>query len=64
MTQAFQWWKQNPAMRAMKTTPLIFVEAWNELGEGSYIVPTKGDKFDYTKALKTGIEAGKKLIGK
>jgi hypothetical protein len=64
VTQAFVWWKQNPSVRAMKTTPLIFVEAWNELGEGSYIAPTKGDKFAYTRALKAGIEAGKKQSGK
>ena len=31
--------------------PMVLVEAWNELGEGSYIVPTVGDGTAYGDAL-------------
>jgi len=56
VAEALRWWCDHPKMRVMKTTPLIFVEAWNELGEGSYIVPTHGDGFTYLKALEQGLE--------
>ncbi len=62
VSDALRWWHANPAMRVMKNTPLIFVEAWNELGEGSYIVPTKGTGFTYLNALKRGLEMGMAAI--
>jgi hypothetical protein len=31
--------------------PIVMLEAWNELGEGSYIVPTIGDCHAYGKAV-------------
>lgn len=42
LTDAIQWMDANPA----KTTKerLVLIYAWNELGEGGYLVPTKGDK--------------------
>ena len=46
----------HPAMR-VTASPLIFIEAWNELGEGSYLVPTSGDGFAYTDAMKQGLSA-------
>jgi len=41
LTDAVKWMDDNPT----KTTRerLILVYAWNELGEGGYLVPTKGD---------------------
>ena len=32
-------------------TSLVLLEAWNELGEGSYLVPTVGDGTSYTDSL-------------
>jgi hypothetical protein len=37
--------------------PLVFVEAWNELGEGAYIVPTVGACHRYGAALAAAIAA-------
>ncbi len=62
VADAIEWWKNNPKMRVMKNTPLIFVEAWNELGEGSYIIPTKGERFTYVNALNDGIKKGMRAI--
>lgn len=41
LTDAIQWMDDNPT----KTTKerIVLVYAWNELGEGGYLVPTKGD---------------------
>lgn len=60
VVDAFRWWHDYPRMRVMKKTPLIFVEAWNELGEGSYVIPTRGEGFTFLKALKQGIKEGKR----
>lgn len=42
LKDAIQWMDDNPT----KTTKerLVLIYAWNELGEGGYLVPTKGDK--------------------
>ena len=48
---AIQWSEDHPKMRVTKERPFILIEAWNELGEGSYIMPTKGDDGAYLKAL-------------
>lgn len=49
LEDAIQWMDNNPT----KTTKerLVLIYAWNELGEGGYLVPTKGDK----KAVKLKI---------
>jgi hypothetical protein len=39
------------------TPPLVLMEAWNELGEGSFIVPTLGDGTTYGDALATMLSA-------
>lgn len=54
MADALLWWRYHPKMCVMKTEPLIFVEAWNLLGEASFILPTRGDDFAYLKGLKRG----------
>jgi hypothetical protein len=44
-----------------KTAPdrIVMVYAWNEIGEGGYIVPTKGDpEGKYIKAIRD-VLAGK-----
>jgi len=40
---ALKWWRDHPGMHVTGKRPFILIEAWNELGEGSYIMPTKGD---------------------
>jgi hypothetical protein len=52
---ALQWWRDHPKMQVTGKRPFILIEAWNELGEGSYIVPTKGDGDAYLKALSRGL---------
>jgi len=52
LTDASAWMDKNPK----KTTKerIVLVYAWNELGEGGYLVPTKGDpKGSYLKVIKS-----------
>jgi hypothetical protein len=39
--------------------PLMFVEAWNELGEGAYVVPTVGSCHQYGAALAAAVTASR-----
>lgn len=50
---AIVWANSNPRLRpeASPTPPLVIIEAWNEFGEGSYILPTTGDGTSYGDAL-------------
>jgi hypothetical protein len=50
---AIGWVESNPRVRpdAAPAPPMVVIEAWNELGEGSYLVPTLGDQKAYGKAL-------------
>ena len=50
---AIRWEKHHPAMRVAPPPhrPVLLIEAWNELGEGSYMVPTIGDHNAYGNAL-------------
>jgi hypothetical protein len=41
LTDAIQWMDDNPTKTPKERIVLIY--AWNELGEGGYLVPTKGD---------------------
>lgn len=41
LTDAIQWMDDNPTKTTKERIVLIY--AWNELGEGGYLVPTKGD---------------------
>lgn len=41
--------------------PLIFINAWNEWGEGAYLEPDEQNRFGYLEALKQALE-GQKLI--
>jgi hypothetical protein len=45
--------ESNPQVRAepAPTPPLVMISAWNELGNGSYMVPTVGDGTGYGDAL-------------
>jgi hypothetical protein len=49
---AIRWSAAHPgALARGERRPLVLIEAWNELGEGSYIVPTAGTCHRYGKAL-------------
>ena len=50
---AIRWALRHPNMRVAPPPhrPLLLIEAWNELGEGSYMVPTVGNDNAYGKAL-------------
>ena len=50
---AIEWAYANARMQPepLPAPPLIFIEAWNEYGEGSYIAPTVGDGHRYGNAL-------------
>ncbi len=61
LKDAVKWMDDHPD----QTVPerLVFIYAWNELGEGGYLVPTKGDpKALYLKAVKEVVtEQNKKM---
>ena len=50
---AITWTADNPNLRpeAPPAQPLVLIEAWNELGEGSHIIPTVEDGTSYGDAL-------------
>jgi hypothetical protein len=50
---AIAWAIANPQMRPepSPTPPLVLIEAWNEFGEGSHILPTAGDGTSYGDAI-------------
>jgi hypothetical protein len=51
LSAAIKWMDDNPANTTKERVMLIY--AWNELGEGGYLVPTKGDKkASYLKTIK------------
>ena len=52
---AITWALANPNLRPepSPTPPLVLIEAWNELGEGSHVIPTAGDGTSYGDALAT-----------
>jgi hypothetical protein len=53
MEDAIAWLRENPSMHVGTGSepPLVLIEAWNELGEGSYVIPTKQDRYAYGRAL-------------
>ncbi len=50
---AITWADSNPPLRPepAPTPPLVLIEAWNELSEGAYLVPTVGDGTSYGDSL-------------
>ena len=52
LTDAIIWMDQNPAQTTKERYVLIY--AWNEMGEGGYLVPTKGDPdASYLKVIRS-----------
>jgi hypothetical protein len=52
---AITWAQSNPSLRPepAPAPPLVLIEAWNEFGEGSHVLPTAGDGTTYGDALAT-----------
>jgi len=59
VTDAITWIESNPQLRveASPTPPIVLIEAWNELGEGSYLTPTLGDGTSYGDSLTAALAA-------
>ena len=55
ISDSIDWTATYPQLRpeAPPTPPLVLIEAWNEFGEGSYILPTKGSGTSYGDAIAT-----------
>lgn len=53
---AVEWSVANPGAMHDGGRPLVLIEAWNELGEGSYIVPTIGTCHRYGEALARALD--------
>lgn len=53
VSDAISWVEANPTFRVepAPTPPMVLVEAWNEFGEGSHILPTFGEGTSYGDAL-------------
>jgi hypothetical protein len=55
LTDAVTWMDQHQAQTTKERYVLIY--AWNELGEGGYLLPTKGDpKASYLKVIKSVVD--------
>lgn len=57
LKDAIAWTGANPAMRAgaPPSPPMVLLQAWNELGEGQYVVPTRSDGYAYGRALASAV---------
>jgi len=53
ISDSIDWTATYPQLRPepAPTPPLVLIEAWNEFGEGSYILPTKGSGTTYGDAI-------------
>jgi hypothetical protein len=58
VSDAIAWTGRNPHMRVDSGPPLVLLSAWNELGEGAYLVPTRQDGFAYGQALASVLGLG------
>jgi hypothetical protein len=59
VSDAIAWTNSNPQLRPepSPTPPLVLIEAWNEIGEGSHIVPTAGEGTSYGDAIASMLTA-------
>jgi IPT/TIG domain-containing protein len=59
LSDAIAWTSSNPQLRpeSSSSPPLVLIEAWNEIGEGSYVVPTVGDGTTYGDAIGAMLNA-------
>jgi hypothetical protein len=56
---AITWAESNPQVRAEPSPapPIVLLEAWNELGEGGFMLPTVGDGTSYGDSLAAVLAA-------
>lgn len=52
MLQNAKVYNDSPNRKLPEGRKLVFMEAWNEFGEGDYIEPTAGDGFSYLEAVR------------
>ena len=54
---AIDWVEQHPSMSVGSdpAPPLIFLTAWNEFGEGQFIVPTMGNRYSFGQAIASAL---------
>lgn len=59
VSDAIAWANSNPQFRpeTSPTPPLVLIEAWNEFGEGSHMLPTVGDRTSYGDAVAAMLTA-------
>ncbi len=59
VSTAIAWTSSNPQLRPepSPSPPLVLIEAWNEFGEGSHILPTVSDGTSYGDALAAMLTA-------
>jgi hypothetical protein len=53
VNDAISWAESNPQLRTEPSPapPIVLMEAWNEMGEGSFVTPTVGDGTAYGDSL-------------
>jgi hypothetical protein len=53
VSDSIAWAESNPQLRPEPSPapPIVLMEAWNELGEGSFVTPTLGDGTSYGDSL-------------
>jgi hypothetical protein len=59
VSNAITWAESNPQLRAEPSPapPIVLMEAWNEMGEGSFINPTVGNGTSYGDSLAAMLAA-------
>ena len=57
LRDAVSWVNANPGMRVepAPAPPVVLIEAWNELQEGAYVVPTGEDGYAYGQAIAQAV---------
>lgn len=57
LQDAVSWVNANPGMRVQPAPapPVVLIEAWNELQEGAYVVPTDEDGYAYGQAIAQAV---------
>lgn len=52
---AVAWAGRHPQLKVDTGQPLVLLSAWNELGEGAFLIPTRQDGFAYAQALASAL---------
>ena len=57
LNDAIAWVGRNPRMRVepAPAPPVVLIEAWNELQEGAFVLPTKDDDYGYGQAIASAL---------